>query len=928
MGYYLHLLMALAALALVGIVGAQAAPSPWNAVPLKQWTAGVTWDVNDDFSPPYGTWAETPEGVTVQGKAPLWSTRLLPGDQGAGQKVTVNFTVDKSSGAKRQLPGGCVRWGFHWGENSPGWDVGVVLRYQDPLNFYRVQISASRGELALWDSSGGFLQLIPVTVEMGKAHSLAITARGAHFQAALDGKKVLDYWDRTLPHLSGQAGLAAYQSEVRFGQFSLSPTPTETGPAPAHQPDFRLENTEGIRFGHPDFDKDTIDGVILFDGYEPIGYFWRCKNWRTDAQLMHDAIKLRPGWRPLGYQWFGPALRNDTAAPVKEKLPGAFKVEKEGETLVLRFRGEDTEIVADHLFTVSYDKVKGVCRYADQVQARYLTAQAAGASSMELVDPITSNNRMPGAGVINKWSPAGHRWWMYQGPGGQWFRDPLTDFGCPGTVMETDWPKFSDFLYPDEAACPYWEVELGWEKPEGQLMRLDQCLWGYDYHHTITGTPLAIPAGTERKYTLTTTALLPAEAKAIFLRSQLMAAAAANKEVYTVFDAAGTSFDKTMTAQDPTWTIKWDGTVDDAMGRTDKHSARIEGPGTAKAFMYQYAFEQHAKRWWVRGWAKSAGVTGRGLLMQVRYSYAQTPSDAFYLDGRGDRDWTYFSFITTAPRQRDCTSMIFELDGHGTVWLDDIAFSALQEGEEPKVTEFPLTAGLQPSTAVLLDLSMRAEKSGTVLDESNNGHTLFLKGPVWTQEKGRGFLRFNGAGNNGIIPLKTPLEPLDGPPGSEYKPIFPLKEFSYELWARPEEPPATTSVMWLLHRGDNPSVQFTQLHEKPGVCTLRFQNDQYRADEVRLETEVPYGQWLHLVATHGAGKVVLYVNGKQVGEQTYNPEGPGFAFFAYRWEYQVGTDNPRNTWYKGDLGPVRLYTKALTAEEVRERYEKGWVEVP
>ena len=852
---------------------------------------------------------------------------MLPGDQGPAQIVRVGFTVDKTSGATRALPGGCYRWGFHWGENLPGWDVGVVLRYKDPLNFYRVQLSASRGELALWDSAGGFLQLIPVKVELGQPHALKITARGAHFEVSLDDQPVMDYWDATLPHRSGQVGLAVYQSAVRFTQFAVGKTGDSDRPMPKHTPKFTLETAEGVPLGDASTDYSQMKNgeVILFDGREPILRLSPTKAGGTGLSLFLEAMKFKPGWRPAYYTVMEPAV-NYKYPELTGPLPGALQVDKQGDTAVVRVHLEDpTGMASDHTFTVTYDTQRGVYRYSDDVKAKYTAAQPYATAQLELLDPLTYNNRIPGAQVLNKWAPSGHRWHVYTGAGGQWLRYPIVDFLGEYNNQQTDWPKLSTFLYPDPAACPSWELELGWQ-PEKRQFDLGQCTWGYDFHHVEEGPTVGFPAGTERNYKLTYTALPPDEAKALYEKSAISPKILSSKEVYAAFDAAGTSFDQTTTLAKPTSTMNWGGTVDDTVGHTDKHSGRIDGPGVAGAYLYQYILEQHAKRWWVRGWMKSKDVTGRGLQMRLKYAYQPQPEDLHYLDARGTHDWTYFSFVTEVPKVRDCSNLTFELDGQGTVWLDDIAISALPEGESPKLTEFPLPAELTPSQDLLIDLTMKQKPTTGVWDESYNGHHLMLTGPTWRQEKGRSFVRFNGTSDHASIPLKSTLEPRDGPPGSEYKPIFALKAFTYELWARPELPAQPGAPMMLFEYRMNPRFALKPAPGKADAFTLEYENDQYRADKVAFETEVPVGKWLHLVATHGDGKVALYVNGAKVGEKTYNPNGPGFGFFEYTWRYQLGAHYAQGWWYKGDVGPIRLYTKALTEEEVKARYEKGWPE--
>ena len=49
---------------------------------------------------------------------------------------------------------------------------------------------------------------------------------------------------------------------------------------------------------------------------------------------------------------------------------------------------------------------------------------------------------------------------------------------------------------------------------------------------------------------------------------------------------------------------------------------------------------------------------------------------------------------------------------------------------------------------------------------------------------------------------------------------------------------------------------------------------------------------------------------------------PGFRFFAYHWRYNVGGFLGRKArLWCGDLGPFRLHTKALSADEVAERFQ-------
>jgi hypothetical protein len=907
-------------LILAGLALAVGMAAPWSAMPLAKWTEVTSKEGSDTPATP-GTWTEETDGaLTVSAAGDRWATRLAPMAT-ADAEVAVRFTVQKSSGAAFTLPGGCVRWGYYWGENNPGWDVGVVLRGQDPLNFYRVALSATRGELALWDTTGGYLQLVPCPVKVGQAATLTVKAVGAHITAALDGAPVLDYWDRTNPYLKGRVGLAVFRSTVRVESFAVTPVKAEQAPMPAHKPDFRFEQRNGT--------------MALFDGREPICHYWVTgANYGAGAGVLYmESVKLKPGWRPTYYTSLGPNVVN-AWMQLKGKLPEAFTVDGGGDTISFRFATETAYAHCDYTCTVRYDAPNGVYRY--EYAAKFV---ATGAKPIENIgefewfDPLTYNNRVPGGSVEHTWNAAGHRWNVFQGPKGAWQRYAITDYNSDGNNVETTWPAFRDFLYPDPSgACPAFETAVGWEQTKGRFLKIGQCNWGYDYHHAEVGPGLNLAPGSERPITFTFTALPNTEADKLFAQSVLCPGLEKVKEqkLYPI-NLAGTSFNNATTTLNPPQML-WTGKVDETVGHTDKASARIDGPGTAGIFLYQYAVEQYTKRWLVRGWMKTKDSRGRGLQLRVKYAYAKEPEQIFYLGGRGTQDWTPFAFVTTVLTARDCTNLAFEQDGPGTVWIDDLSITALKEGETPKVTEVPVPAGLEPSTECVIDLRMSEAPGSAVYDESRNGHSLNLQGnPEWRQENGRGFLHFDGVDDCGNIVLKPVLEPRDAPEGTTgseiYKPIFRLDRFSYEYWVRPQKP-ATNGWGQIMDFRFNPQVYVDPNSGKAGECKLIYQNDVWRGEKIRFEAPLPYDKWTHIVAAHGDGKVAFYVNGEPAGEKTYDPKTPGFAFFAYAWKLNFGSFlcGVGGRFFTGDLGPIRLYTKALTADEVKKRFTEGWPE--
>lgn len=694
----------LCCVALLLVIAAGAAPQRRSPVPLAWWSAARTLDpCREAMTPhgataplpaptfPYGAWTERDGGVDAVGEARCWSTLLHPGDL-RNVTITTRFTVAKSSGLARQLPGGCVRWGFHWGENLPGWDVGVVLGYQHPLHGYRVQLSASRGELALWDATGGFLQLIPCKVALNTPHTLTISWRGAHLTALLDGVPVMDYWDRSLPYLHGRVGLAVWQSAVRFEQFTVSALPRRAETMPAHVPNFRFAPADHLLQGNAAFTMSPYSGLILFDGYEPISYFLKLAlgkddNYSSDA-LIHEAVKLAPGWRPAYYTFIGPnGLKGQWRWPLLVgELPNAFTVSDTGRQLVFSFQTETPgKGRTDYRCTVTYDAERGVYRY-EYRGLLTLTADAT-INEFELCDPLTYNNRAPGPEVTSRWHPSGHRWWLYTGEDGRWERMPLTDYPNDYTTdinnANTCWGTVRDFLYPDPVACPAFEFTLDW--PKGRFSA-GQCAWGYDFHHRQLNVG-TWKAGEKRSFVMTFTALPPEQADEIVVDSQLIPCLRAEDRPIIPFVPTGNTFATVTRWQDPSTTMAWCGGVpDDTVGHGDRHSLRLRGPGKASVRVYHYMIEQHAPRWWVRGWVKMQDVQGAGA--KVRIGYFDPPpvvKDDFSL-GAGTRDWQYFSFVTDVFGYRDVTDLIFELTGGGELWLDDIAVSALAEHQHPRTT--------------------------------------------------------------------------------------------------------------------------------------------------------------------------------------------------------------------------------------------------
>lgn len=77
--------------------------------------------------------------------------------------------------------------------------------------------------------------------------------------------------------------------------------------------------------------------------------------------------------------------------------------------------------------------------------------------------------------------------------------------------------------------------------------------------------------------------------------------------------------------------------------------------------------------------------------------------------------------------------------------------------------------------------------------------------------------------------------------------------------------------------------------------------------------------WFHIVATHVSGNQKLYINSNQVGSNTItgtiSTNNGGMSVGAYG-----GFSGGRGYYYNGDIAVVKVYNKALNADEVEKNF--------
>lgn len=246
---------------------------------------------------------------------------------------------------------------------------------------------------------------------------------------------------------------------------------------------------------------------------------------------------------------------------------------------------------------------------------------------------------------------------------------------------------------------------------------------------------------------------------------------------------------------------------------------------------------------------------------------------------------------------------------------------------------------LQNGTSLLLDGKAAGiwhfdEGSGTsVYDASGNGNNGLLKNktgscggtacPSWTAGKFSAGLQFDGAGDY-VLANSTPN--ING--GTQA---------TYEAWVYPTSEATAGNYNYIVVAGDSSRSTW-----KPQQCRLLYwnlsgattsefymdcgvNNDESYRTRYTGNTYV-INNWYHVVGTFNDGTINLYVNGVldngagTNGSSTINTNADKYVVVG---GIQNDTFNILSTYgtFNGTIDEVRIYSRALTAAEIKEHYQ-------
>ena len=612
----------------------------------------------------------------------LWRYAIAGEPEWTDYTLTSTVTIEQPAPLKGFRPGDYF-YNYQWGREAIGSDAGLLVRYQDPDNYYMVRLSSGYGHVELWKTHGGVVQVKPYRFEPQRAYQVSVTASGRWIIVAVDGKEVIRYADPVLPLRNGQIGFGVRESRVRFSSIRVTPAAHIDLPPPTHKPDFHLRKWVGRDY--------------FFDGDEPVGFV------RDDASAGLDLaeVKLRPGLMPL--------LSNAGVGMVSYQCPytpgGELKVSEEGATLTFsaKVKAKDEGFVCEATWEMRYDPARGYVwdkrATVTVLKDKSLTGwpELDDPCFYQLVAPVVPSKlpkcstelkyciKQIADGSIVAYPNAQHEW-----------VDALGGVDNSKLVIRSGGANVT--------TVDGWGVVCEVPVDNDHSYTTGYCHWGLDQHLRETSRHVPVKGETYTghvRYYLWDPARVRAElARAVLPppppgRSpwQTSAQLIAHVEPVNHCDSLYPGLTGESVRQ---WTGNY--TIDHTVGHGDTTSMHIDAAAITKRLDSAYGDERPniwlgptywtgpylAPRYRFGLWVKADQFTGKVVFRADSFNWAPPDQQKFRdvsveLPIQSKCDWTYLSFEAPFPRQ--VFNWVLRIDpiGTGTIWVDDLEVTPLAQ---------------------------------------------------------------------------------------------------------------------------------------------------------------------------------------------------------------------------------------------------------
>lgn len=200
------------------------------------------------------------------------------------------------------------------------------------------------------------------------------------------------------------------------------------------------------------------------------------------------------------------------------------------------------------------------------------------------------------------------------------------------------------------------------------------------------------------------------------------------------------------------------------------------------------------------------------------------------------------------------------------------------------------------------------EAKDATLNE-NNGQFVGQSDVSWVEGKFNGGIELDGQ-NYVDIPWSDSIDVSDG-------------SFSIEIWFQYEEASSNGVLVWCYDVESGPHAQ-AWFRTEPGSNRIRGLISDGQNPSVIVATTNPYndGQWHHMTAVRDADKdsLTLYIDGNVEASETGEV---GSITQTQTFGIQLGRKMGDRDMFKGKLDEFRLWTIALSKDEIEANMNKG-----
>jgi hypothetical protein len=183
-------------------------------------------------------------------------------------------------------------------------------------------------------------------------------------------------------------------------------------------------------------------------------------------------------------------------------------------------------------------------------------------------------------------------------------------------------------------------------------------------------------------------------------------------------------------------------------------------------------------------------------------------------------------------------------------------------------------------------------------DISGNGiNGVLVNGPVYNNSNNGHFV-FDGI--NDYVTFSTNLPSTDN--------------LTYEVWLNPSELNSSQYYALLNHDGWNNGYVYFQFLGNQLMFALNPKNDKLADFTFAINT------WYHIAAvlSNNSQRVSFYVNGSLVNHEYYSGN---LTPTVKSTTLKLGTWNADSRFYKGKIGLIRIYQRALSSAEILNNFE-------